>query len=239
MLFSGLNVPGRQLSPELMDQPTLEAGRHAHALRALARINRLSNSAGLLWPAVREWALRHPEHPLRLLDLATGAGDVPVSLWRRARRAGLALEVEGWDKSSTAIEHARSRAAHAHADIQFKVHDLKHELIPPDFDIITCSLFLHHLDEAEAIDLLRRMGGAARHLVLVNDLARSRSGLALAWLGVRLLTTCDVVHADGPQSVRAAWTPEEALALAKRAGLNGATVSRRWPCRFLLRWEKQ
>jgi hypothetical protein len=30
----------------------------------------------------------------------------------------------------------------------------------------------------------------------------------------------------------------EALDLAQRAGLQGATVSRRWPCRYLLSWER-
>jgi hypothetical protein len=31
---------------------------------------------------------------------------------------------------------------------------------------------------------------------------------------------------------------DEALALARRAELQAATVARRWPCRFLLSWRR-
>ena len=71
-----------------------------------------------------------------------------------------------------------------------------------------------------------------------NDLARGWTGLTLAHVGLRLLTRSPVVHFDGPRSVEGAFTPAEALALAAKAGLKGATVARRWPCRFLLTWER-
>jgi hypothetical protein len=74
--------------------------------------------------------------------------------------------------------------------------------------------------------------------VLVNDLRRSRIGLALAHVVTRLLTTSSVVHTDGPLSVRAAFTTQEALALAERAGLTGPTVRRIWPFRWLLTWKR-
>jgi hypothetical protein len=75
-------------------------------------------------------------------------------------------------------------------------------------------------------------------LVLVDDLNRSWAGLALASAATRLLTTSAVVHTDGPRSVRAAFTPSEALGLAEQAGLTGATVRRHWPCRWQLVWRR-
>jgi hypothetical protein len=38
--------------------------------------------------------------------------------------------------------------------------------------------------------------------------------------------------------VEAAFTPDEARALAGRAGLHGVRVFRRWPYRFLLEWSR-
>src|SRR5262249_52402604 len=150
---------------------------------------------------------------LRLLDVATGAGDVPVRLWKRARRAGYGWQVSGCDLSPVAVAYARGRAASAGADVHFFVHDvLGNEPLPPA-DAVTCSLFLHHLDEAQAVALLRRLAEAAP-LVLVNDLERSLGGLALAHVATRLLTTSEVVHADGPRSVEGAFTAAEARALA-------------------------
>src|SRR5437763_1778104 len=83
------------------------------------------------------------------------------------------------------------------------------------------------LEESDALTMLRHMRDAAAELVLVNDLERSRLGFALAWVACRLLSRSPVVHFDGPASVRSAFTPKEALALAERAGLTGAKVGRR------------
>jgi hypothetical protein len=110
--------------------------------------------------------------------------------------------------------------------------------LPGDYDVLTSSLFLHHLDQDQAISFLQRMARAARHLVLINDLVRSRVGFSLAYLGVRILTSSPVVHFDGPRSVQGAFTIDEARALAERAGLEGASVERRWPCRYLLSWTR-
>ena len=223
----------RERIPELMDDPGLDPAEHRRALAALARINRVSNSAGVLWPAVRNLA-RQLGRPLRLLDVATGSGDVPAALLAKAEAARVPLEVAGCDLSPVAIAEAARRPGGGH----FFVHDALHTRLPADFDVVTCSLFLHHLDEHDAVALLANMENAARHLVLVNDLARSRLNYLRVWLACRLLTRSRVVRFDGPASVRSAFTPDEALVLAERAGLFGATVRTHFPCRFLLTWRR-
>lgn len=226
----------RRREPEIMDQPGLDAGQHVNALIALRRVNFWSGTAGVFWQALRPLARATSGTPLRVLDVATGGGDTPIRLWRKARRAGIPLKVEGCDKSATAIEHARRHAEEAEADVGFFTLDALAEKIPAQYDVVTCSLFLHHLDDEPAIELLRRMAAAARRLVLVSDLNRCRRGYLTAYLGTRLLTTSPVARVDGPLSVQGAYTPEEGLALAQRAGLAGATVRRCWPFRFLLSW---
>jgi 2-polyprenyl-3-methyl-5-hydroxy-6-metoxy-1,4-benzoquinol methylase len=221
-----------------MDQPGLSPARHAGALRGLARINFVSGSAGILWPALRGLALEVAPRPLHVLDVASGGGDVPVRLWRRARHAGLDLHIEGCDVSPVAVEHARATAARRGAEVRFFVHDALQGPAPAGYDAAVSSLFLHHLSEDEAVAFLGRLAAAVGRLLLVNDLARSWAGLALAHVGARLLSASPVVHIDGPRSVASAFTPAEALALAGRAGLHGARVVRRWPCRYLLSWKR-
>jgi SAM-dependent methyltransferase len=228
----------RRRRPEIMDQPDLHPDRHVPALRGLARINFLSGSAGILWPAVAELARAVAPRVPRILDVATGGGDVPIRLWRRARRAGLDLYLEGCDISPVALEHARTAAARAGAPLRFFEYDALSGTPLAKYDAVMCSLFLHHLDEEPAITFLRRMAETAVRLVLVNDLERSATGLLLAHVVGRLLTTSEVVHVDGPRSVEAAFTRAEARALAERAGLHGARVSWRWPFRWLLSWRR-
>jgi SAM-dependent methyltransferase len=217
-----------------MDRPDLPADQHHHALDALARLNRWSRSDRILWGPIRR--LARSDLPLRILDVACGAGDVLIGLANRARRAGLRFELRGIDISPTAIDHARKQTGNL--SIQFEQADALAGPLPAGFDVIISSLFLHHLTDEQAVELLRRMAAAAERLVLINDLRRSRAGWLLAAAACRLLTRSPVVHADGPLSVARAFTPAEALGIAERAGLHGATVSRRWPFRFLLTWHR-
>ena len=136
-------------------------------------------------------------------------------------------------RSAMPREGLRSRGAH----VRFFVLDALNGDLPTGYDVVSCSLFLHHLEEPDAILLLNRMATAARHLVLIDDLIRSRWGYLLALVGCHMLSGSHVVHVDGPTSVAAAFTPSEILALAKRAGLRGATLTRHWPQRFLLTWK--
>jgi SAM-dependent methyltransferase len=231
MLLAGLLARNR--IAELMDDPALDPDEHRRALAGLARLNRLSNSAGALWPGLVAVA-RELGRTVRVLDVATGSGDVPRALLARARRRGLGLEMAACDLSPIAI----AEAVRVGSDVRFFTHDVLQNPLPTGFDVVTCSLFLHHLGEDEALTLLARMRSAAEHLVLVNDLARSRFNFCAVWLASHLLTRSRVVRFDGPASVRSAFTPTEALALAERAGLAGATVRGRFPCRFLLSWRR-
>jgi 2-polyprenyl-3-methyl-5-hydroxy-6-metoxy-1,4-benzoquinol methylase len=170
------------------------------------------------------------------LDIATGGGDIPISLWHRARRRKLPIEIAACDLSRRAIEFARQKGCRSRANVEFFQHDVLASPLPEGFDAIACSLFLHHLADEDAVNLLRRMAAASRQLVAVNDLRRSTAGLLLAYAASKALTRSDVVRVDAPLSVRAAFTISEANALAARAGLSNCTVKPRWPQRFLLSW---
>lgn len=238
----GPSLRERHLQPEIMDRAGLDPAAHRQALDAIARINRVSASAGLLWPAIRDLCRerRKAGNPraVRVLDIATGGGDVPSRLWRRARRKKLNLEVAGCDFSPVAIDHAKQTAARLGADVSFFRLDVLTEPIPTGYDVITCSLFLHHLDEEQAVRVLGKMREAAGALTLVNDLARGRLSWWAAWVGTRILTRSPMVHFDGVVSVEGAFTPDEALALAHRAGWEGATVTRKFPFRYVLTWSR-
>ncbi len=220
-----------------MDQPDLDPREHAKALRGLARINLLSRTGAAPWSKIAGVARRNPGKPLRVLDVASGGGDLALALAARARRAGLDVQVEGCDISPTAVGIAQARAHAKNLSVRFFVWDALSGALPEGYDVVTSSLFLHHLDDSQAEGLLRRMSDAGR-LVLLDDLIRGRFGYALALLACYGLTRSRVVRFDGPASVEAAYTGEEVEALARRAGMAAAKVERHWPQRFLLSWSR-
>jgi len=242
----------RQLEGELMDDPGVDPRAHADALRGLGRINGLSRTGAALWPAVERILRSRPDgpgpsvhsghpgplgQPRTLLDIATGGGDVAIALSRLARRKGYPLTVEGCDISPTALGFATGQAARASASVHFFRLDVLSESFPCHYDIITATLFLHHLTDGQIVGLLGKLSAHADHVV-ISDLIRNRTGYCLATLGTRLLSRSRIVHVDGQRSVRAALTLAEARGLTHRAGLEGATFRRHWPSRFLMTWSR-
>ena len=240
----------RVLVPELMDDPALPRGDHLLALRGLARLNRLSAAAPQMWRTIRPLArvLASTNGSVQMLDVATGSGDVPLRLALLARSDAnpVRLDPTLCDSSPTALEAAMERAERLGVSgVSTRVADVVADGLPfPDafFPVVTCSLFLHHLERHACVALLREMARVVkpRGVLVVSDLRRCTAGLVAAATAGHLLTRSRIVHVDAVRSVRAAWTPVELASIAAEAGLSDPQrlrIARVWPWRMLLRWE--
>lgn len=215
-----------------MDDPELDPDRHRAALRGLARINCLSGAHRPLLAALTD--LLSDRESLRLLDIATGGGDVVVALARAARRGGCVIRVTGVDQSEVALQIAVDRAAAEGVPFDPVRADVLADELPGGHDVVMSSLFLHHLSGRDATRLLRRMAALSGRRLLVDDLRRGRFGTTLAAVVPRLLTRSRVVHVDALRSARAAFRPSELSEIARRAGLESPRIRPHWPARMLL-----
>jgi ubiquinone/menaquinone biosynthesis C-methylase UbiE len=227
----------RQRCHELMDSPEIEPGEHRRALNGLARLNALSGAAHAIWREVKTVASKNKQ--LKVLDIATGAADVPLRVWRIARRQGYNLQIDGCDLSDTALNQARQSSAACGAPSKFFKLDACKENIPSGYDVLMTSLFIHHLDEKDVVNLLQRMGQAAGRLLVIDDLERSAANLNMVKAVSRIFCRSPIVHFDGPASVKQAFTRAELQDLGAQAELNGAQIKEHFPCRMTLVWHKQ
>lgn len=232
------NLKNRDLVPELMDDPALESGLHARALRGLERINRFSFLTRTFWNPLKRFYNDSGKKPVRILDIASGGGDLLRRFASKAQKENLPFIFEGCDINPEAVRHSQKKADDRKLSVSYFVLDALREPIPERFDVIFNSLFLHHLKKNEVIAFLKTLKASRAKLALICDLKRSLKGWLLAYAGTRLLTTSPIVHFDGPQSVRAAFTSEEMLGFAEEAGLTGATIQSIWPDRYLLLWSR-
>jgi len=222
---------------ELMDDPQLNRRDHQRALAGLRRINRLSFVAPIMFREMRRMT-KDVDRPIRVLDVACGSGDLAIDLALAARRRGLDWRVDGCDKSETAVEDATDRAAKARVGSQFLVADALHGELPVGYDVLTCCLFLHHLENRSIIGLLRAMAHAARVGIIINDLRRTGPHRALARIVPRLITRSPIVHTDAVRSVNAALRMPELRRLMNEAGLEGATVRPSVFQRMIATWRR-
>lgn len=221
-----------------MDDPELDPRLHQLALRGLRRLNCVSRSSAIMWNALRPFL--DPNRPTRVLDVATGSGDLPLSLWQRAQRANLPVEIVACDISETALSTARQQATRCGAPVKFVQLDALGGSLPPDFDVICCSLFFHHLTNEQTIKLLRSMAASSSH-VIVNDLVRSAFNTIAVSIAAHLITQSSVVHIDAYRSMLAAYTPQEVRNLCEQAGINNERliIKRAFPCRMIITWSRE
>jgi ubiquinone/menaquinone biosynthesis C-methylase UbiE len=200
-----------------MDEPVDDLDELAENLRDVAFANaRLGGTA----PVVR--ALRRLD-ARRVLDVGSGAGDVALALVRDGERRGVDVHVTCLDRSAQMLDVAR-RSTGGGPALDFVRAD-GGSLPYPDaaFDVVTCTLALHHFEPEAATVLLRELRRVARLSPVVCDLRRSPVAFAAAWLWSRTSRNRLTRH-DAPLSVRRAYTPDEVLALAHAAGWRSPRV---------------
>ena len=171
--------------------------------------------------------------PLSILDVATGSADIPIALANRARHEGHAVRIVATDVQPDVLTVARAAAEERGIDVEL-ADAVALPYADGSFDVVTLSLALHHFEPDDAKSVLREMGRVARRMMIVNDLERSWTGYAGAWLFGHLLTTNRMTRNDAPLSVRRAYTRPEALALAHAAGWHAARTRYSPPNRFVL-----
>ena len=217
-----------------MDDPALGADEHAHALRGLAHVHRLTGTTRRLWSRIaREFK---GANRLVVLDVGCGDGLMLRQLFRLAQKQGIELELHACDFSHRALEMARDAAEAERIPLNTHLVDIIDDELDIQADIVICSLFLHHFSEPDVVGILRKLGAATRRLLLIEDLLRTQLGLLMCWIGVHALTRSRIVHVDGPLSVRAAFTKSEITSLVSDAGLSSAQIKKHWPERFLIDW---
>jgi 2-polyprenyl-3-methyl-5-hydroxy-6-metoxy-1,4-benzoquinol methylase len=224
----------RTLIPEQMDDPNLDRDEHVRALRGLRRINAWTRNASLAWQHVSKAARESSDRPLRVLYIATGAADIPIALLKMGASRGVKLSIDACDVSDLAIAFAAEKCSVAKVAVRLFRHDILRDEIPDQYDVVMCSQFLHHLTDEDAELVLHKMKSAAAKRVVVVDLERGFVNWCQVWFATRVLTRSKVVHLDGPQSIRAAFSVAEINRIAQEVGFAQFAIRRKWPCRFVL-----
>src|ERR1700682_2646623 len=91
--------------PELMDRPQRVTPELASDLRNLRKLNRYFGSYRLIEHFLRRWI--QPRSRMRILDLATGAGDIPRLIVDHARKIEASVTVDAVDQQPSTLEIAR------------------------------------------------------------------------------------------------------------------------------------
>src|SRR5262245_62466688 len=94
---------------EMMDRPQPVSPELKRDLQRLRQLNRWFGSHHLLSIFMRCWII--PGAQMRVVDLATGSGDIPRLLVDHARRIGEQIEIDAVDRQDAKLEIERGLRA--------------------------------------------------------------------------------------------------------------------------------
>jgi len=166
---------------EMMDRPQALSDELERDLLNIRRFNCYFGSYRLVLRFVRRWI--RPGDRLRIADLATGSGDIPRLIVDLARKIGATVEIDALDRQPATLEVAQKLST-KYPEISYVEANILEWRPVSCYDIVLCTLALHHFSEKDGVGVLRRCRELSRRFVLVSDLRRG----VLLKAGVYLLT---------------------------------------------------
>ena len=218
-------APRRRRGVELLDDPSTDAALATRSLQDVARSNRWFGGANAviaeLVPVLA--AARGRAAPLTLLDVGTGAGDIPERARRVAARSGVRLLTMGLEITPALALESRPRGGDAIAGSALSLPFADRAV-----DVVSCSQLLHHFEAADGSRLLAELHRVARARVIVADIRRAWAAALGLWVGSWALGFHPVSRHDGVVSVlRGFRAPELAGAVLAATGCRPAVRNRR------------
>src|SRR5512146_767827 len=211
----------RVVIPELLD---CDAGSHdeiATSLADLRLINRWFGGVSTSLDLVRRIARAQRMSQFSLLEVGSGPGDAIEAIRKRLQSDAINLDVTLVDRAASHFSGALNCPRRIVADA------LALPFADGSFDLVSCALFLHHLEPAEVVTFVREALRVSRVAVLLNDLRRSAVSLALVYAGFPLFRSRLTRH-DGPASVRRAYTEAELRSMLSQVNAGHLEITRHY-----------
>src|SRR5271166_3532564 len=190
----------RKVIPELLDEDLGTAAEISASLEDLRLINERFGGTRTTVELLRRVAAHCGRRQLSLLEVAAGAGDMIQAARRQLATEGITATPTLLDRMESHLRGSGVASVCADA-LQLPFRD-------EAFDVVSCSLFAHHLEPAEVRRFVVEGLRACRRAVLINDLIRSWVHLWLVYAGVPSFHSRLTRH-DAPASVRRAYTVKE------------------------------
>ncbi len=185
--------------PELLDDDLGTPDEIATSLADLKRINRWFGGISTTGALIRRVLRKRNTNALRVLEVGGASGDSQKQLQNRFKQSSVTLDYTLLDL----------KASHLNGNFSGVVADaLALPFRDGSFDLVSSALLLHHLQPNEIVTFVREALRVSRFAVIINDLRRARSHLALIYAGMPLFRSSITRH-DSVASVYRAYTPTE------------------------------
>ena len=222
----------RSSKTEIMDDFTLEGVFFRDTLDKLETINRLLGGNSVTISGLKKILKNQSKNKtITIVDLGCGNGDILRDVAQFGRKNNYSFKLTGIDANLAAIEYA-AELSKDYSELNFKKIDIFSEDFKEEsYDIVLCTLFLHHFKNEELIPFLKTITEKATIGIVVNDLHRHRLAYYLFKL-IGFFIKNEMVREDGLTSILRAFKKKDLENIAKELNVH-FSVHWKWAFRYL------
>ena len=222
----------RSSEMEIMDDFTMEGVLFRDTLDKLEIINRFLGGNSVTINGLKKLLKNQPKNKtITIVDLGCGNGDILRDISKFGRKNNYSFKLIGIDANLAATEYAKELSKE-YSELSFKTMDiLSEDFKKQSYDVVLCTLFLHHFKNEELISFLKTTTDKATIGVVVNDLHRHKLAYYLFKL-IGFFIKNKMVRQDGLTSVLRAFKREDLENIAKEMKVH-FSIQWKWAFRYL------
>lgn len=228
-----INTKHRSDAPEIMDDFTLKGEMLKDALDKIAKINQLLGGNHLTIEGIKVLINDIPKKSeITIVDIGCGNGDMLRTLADYGLKNNFNFRFIGIDANTFTINHA-IKLSEKYQNIEYRCEDIFSQAFKElKYDIVLCTLTLHHFKNDEIIQLLTVFNSNSRIGIVVNDLHRNCIAYRLFQVLCFIFQLNTMSREDGLVSILKGFKKEELELFSKELKLTNYSIKWKWAFRY-------
>lgn len=223
----------RTNEPELMDNFDMEGNILKDALDKIAKINQFLGGNKVTLEGVKNILKQHPvKDKITIVDIGCGNGDMLRLMADYLEKNNIKCDLVGIDANQFTVDYAKKKSVN-YPNITYRCEDVfSNSFEKLEYDIVLCTLTLHHFKDEEIIDLLNVFKANAKMGIVINDLQRSGISYRLFQGLCFVLGLNDMSREDGLVSILRGFKKPELEQFSKKLQLKNYSIEWKWAFRY-------
>lgn len=228
-----IDTSKRTRDEEIMDDFDLKGPELEKTLSDLDNINKWLGGNKVTVQGVKNLLKNQSkEKTYHIVDVGCGNGAILREIARWGRSKNYILELTGIDANEHAIQIAE-RASAFYPEIEFKALNIFSENFKEQhFDIILCTLTLHHFTDEEIEEIIQNFYRQSRVGVVINDLHRSKQAYRLFQAFCKVFINNEIARKDGLTSILRGFKKEDIKKYASGIPAKKQKIMWKWAYRY-------
>lgn len=228
-----INTTHRTSASEIMDNFELEGEELKDALDKIATINQLLGGNELTLQGVQNLIDKiSKSNEIVIVDVGCGNGDMLRTLAHFGIKNNLKFQLIGIDANNFTVRHAQ-KLSENYSNIRYRCEDIfDEEFKTLKYDILLCTLTLHHFNNDEIMYLLDVFYTNATTGIVINDLHRNPIAYRLFQALCFVFRLNKMSREDGLISILRGFKKEELVQFSKKLNFKNYKIHWKWAFRY-------